>query len=151
MSDLKKDAQTMETSLFLQNLVKLIPVEIIALFAIIKGLIPVTASPTSIMVVFGALVVLVPFYVIFAMRVKSWTQVVLMTVAFPIWIIAIGGMPIPFNWFEPWMISVSLALFTLIPPMFYGSRIKPDELNTKSSTKLKKKIPLPIRSWREVE
>ena len=148
MADLKDETQAMETSLFLQNLVKLIPVEIIALFAIIKGLIPITASPTSIMVVFGVLVVLVPFYVIFAMRVKSWTQVVLMTVAFPIWIIAIGGMPIPFLWFEPWMISVSLALFTLIPPMFYGTRIEPEKVTASKSGKVK--VVEISKSWREI-
>jgi len=125
MSDLQKEAQRLESSLFLQNLVKLIPVEIIALFAVIKGLIPETASEVSVWIVFVILFVLVPFYVIFAMKVKKWDQIILMTLAFPIWTFAIGGVPgtLGIAWFEPWMMSVLLALFTLIPPMFYGQRL----------------------------
>lgn len=150
MSDVKKEAKNIETSLFLQNLVKLIPVEIIALFAIIKGLIPVTASPISVLIVFGLFVVLVPFYVIFAMKIKDWVQVMLMTVAFPVWIFAIGDLPVEFTWFEPWMISVGLALFTLIPPMFYGTRIKEPERVTTSNSKTKKVIQF-SKPWRAVK
>lgn len=153
--DVKKEARTIETTLFLQNLVKLIPVEIIALFAVVKGLIPVGAEPISVWVVFGVLTVLVPFYVVFAMGVKKWDQVVLMTVAFPIWAVAIGGLPelgVAVAWLEPWMLSVALALFTLIPPMFYGKRVEVDEIEEKFPEKKpstasvqRRKIP-----WRQV-
>ena len=130
MSDVKKEAQKVETTVFLQNLVKLIPVEIIALFAVVKGLIPVGAEAISVWVVFGVLAVLVPFYVIFAMKINKWDQVLLMSLAFPIWAVAIGGLPslgIDVAWLAPWMLSVALALFTLIPPMFYGKRVEIEE------------------------
>lgn len=150
-----------QPSQFLTNLVKLIPVEIIALFAIVKGLIPVTASVISVWVVFGILAVLVPFYAMFAMNVKKWDQVTLMTFAFPIWAVAIGGLPslgLSVTWLEPWMLSVALALFTLVPPMFYNTRIEtpiPEketedtgkEIRMSGTSSVKKQK---IKSWREI-
>jgi len=141
MSDINNDAQKFQIDLFLQNLVKLIPIEIIALFAIIKGMIPVTASPTAIWVFLGILTVMVPLYIIFAMRVTKISQIILMTLAFPIWVLAMGGFPVS-AFVEPWMLSVALALFTLVPPMFYGQRIPAKEMTTASQRK--------IKSWREV-
>ena len=156
MSDIKEQAKTIEAGIFLQNLVKLIPVEIIAIFAVIKGLIPVTAAPIAVWVVFGILTAMVPFYVIFAMKVVKWDQVILMTLAFPIWVIAIGGLPdiLAIAWYEPWMISVGLALFTLIPPMIYGTRVSNDEIDEKFPDKpiekTTNKIKSKVKSWREV-
>lgn len=140
MSDID-NAQKFQIDLFLQNLVKLIPIEIIALFAIIKGMIPVTANPVAIWVFLGILTLMVPLYIIFAMRVTKVSQIILMTLAFPIWVLAMGGFPTG-TFIEPWMLSVALALFTLIPPMFYGQRIPTEELTTASRGK--------VKSWREV-
>jgi len=147
MSDVNKEVQQFQMDLFLQNLVKLIPIEIIALFAIIKGLIPTTASTISVWVVLGVLVVLTPLYIVFAMKVNKVSQVILMTIALPIWILAIGGLPID-ALIEPWILSVALALFTLIPPMFYGQRIKVqnEPVNEFATNSSRKKI----KSWREV-
>lgn len=162
MSDMENKAKQVEASIFLQNLVKLIPVEIIALFAIINGFIPATANPTSVWIVLGLLTVIVPFYIVLAMGVTKWTQVVLMTVAFPIWVAAIGGFPaLPaVAWFEPWMVSVGLALFTLIPPMFYGKRVTPEEIENNLEVKPSKELDTAkaanlmaaanTKSWREV-
>lgn len=141
MSD-ANDAQNFQIDLFLQNLVKLIPIEIIALFAVIKGMIPATANPIAVWIFLSILVVLVPLYIIFAMKVSKVSQIVLMTLAFPVWILAIGGLPISTTFVEPWMVSVTLALFTLIPPMFYGQRISPEEQTIAAKRK--------IKSWREV-
>lgn len=156
-NNIQEQAREVQTSVFLKNLVKLIPVEIIALFAIIQGLIPATAAAASVWVVFGLLTLLVPFYVIFAMKVKKWDQVLLMTIAFPIWAIAIGGLPplgLVVAWFEPWMVSVALALFTLVPPMFYGQRISENELEEKfpqSAPELTTQLRAQeIKSWREI-
>ena len=145
--EMKNEAKSLQTNMFLQNLIKLIPVEIIALFAVIKGLIPETADPIAVWVVFGVMFLLVPFYVIFAMKVHKWDQVILMTFAFPIWTIAIGGMPaagVAIAWLEPWMMSVALALFTLIPPMFYGHRIEPEK------TVVFDKETNSLKPWREI-
>jgi hypothetical protein len=150
MSDIPDKAKGVQTEIFLENLVKLIPVEIIALWAIISGLIPASASITSIWVVFGALTLLVPFYVIFAMKIKKIDQIVLMTLAFPIWILAMGGLPVTviFTWFEPWMMSVILALFTLVPPMFYGKRVEVIQIPEPGITASIAQNSLP---WRQVK
>ena len=148
MSDELNPANEIQTTMFLQNLVKLIPVEIVALWAIISGFIPVTASTISVWIIFGALTLLVPFYVIFAMKVKKISQIVLMTLAFPIWVFAIGGLP-GISWFEPWMISVALALFTLVPPMFYGERVEVEK-TTDSKSKITGLKIKQVKSWRQV-
>lgn len=150
MSDIKKQAKSFETSMFLQNLVKLIPVEIMALFAVVNGLIPTTANPIAVWIVLGLLTILVPFYVIFAMKVKKWTQVILMTAAFPVWVIAMGGLPVTtvIGWYEPWMISVGLALYTLIPPMIYGYRVSEEKILRKDT--VTETGMMTVQSWREV-
>lgn len=154
MSNLENEAQSLQTSLFLQNVVKLIPVEIIALFAIIQGFIPTDANPISVWIVLGVLTVMVPFYVTFAMRVKKIDQIILMTIAFPIWVIAIGGLPAAslIAWFEPWMVSVALALFTLVPPMIYGERasVKDIENSGGAMSDVSTSSKSSIKSWREV-
>lgn len=152
MSDeIKNSAQQLQTSVFLQNLVKLIPVEIVALWAIISGFIPATATALSVWIVFGALIVLVPFYIIFAMGVRKWDQVILMTIAFPIWVFAVGGIPaLGLFWLEPWMISVALALFTFIPPMFYGKRVEMEEPTTATKSTKVKSITQYV-PWRQIK
>lgn len=154
MSDMKDQAKSLETSMFLQNLVKLIPVEIMALFAVVNGLIPTTADPIAIWIVLGILTVLVPFYTIFAMKVKKWTQIVLTTIAFPIWIVAMGGLPVTMalGWYEPWMMSVGLALYTLIPPMIYGYRVPVEEVEDKAKVTEPTTAAgvIEAKSWREV-
>lgn len=150
MSDIKNNTKIIDTSLFLQNLVKLIPVEIIAIFTIIKGIIPITASPISILIIFGILLVLIPFYAVFAMKIKKAPQVILMTVVFPIWILALGGLPIveTISWYQPWIMSVGLALFTLIPPMFYGRRLEAAKRSTAATSS--KMTAVEDKCWREI-
>lgn len=150
MSDMKDQAKSLETSMFLQNLVKLIPVEIMALFAVVNGLIPTTADPVAIWVVLGALTLLVPFYTIFAMKVKKVTQIILTTIAFPVWVIAMGGLPVTMavGWYEPWMMSAGLALWTIIPPMIYGYRVPTSEVEDTEPTTAAGMVT--DKSWREV-
>ena len=157
MSDVKKQAKVLETSVFLQNVVKLIPVEIMAIYAVINGLIPATADPMAIVVVLGILTIIVAFYAIFAMKIKNIIQIILMTIAFPIWIIAIGGFPvgISITWYEPWMMSVGLSLYTLIPPIIYGYRMAENDIinpalpkeDVKSTTETG---AVYVKSWREI-
>ena len=154
MSDVKNEVKKIETAVLLQNIVKLVPVEIIALFAIIKGIIPVGTDPVAVWVTFTILAVLVPLYVVFAMKVKNVSQVILMTLAFPIWVFALGGLPLEtLTWYAPWMMSVGLALFTLIPPMFYGQRVSVEDVVATApvvGTASKTESVVPAKSWREV-
>jgi len=155
MSDVKNQAQKLELSVFVQNLVKLVPIEFVAMFAVIKGIIPAGTDPVAVWVVFAILAVLVPFYFIFAMKVGDFGQIILTTLAFPIWVFTVGGLPLEaLTWYAPWMTSVALALFTLVPPMFLGQRIAVDEINklnpTPESTASKTDSAARVKSWRQI-
>ena len=130
---------------FLTNLVKLIPAEIVALYAVVQTFIPMTLVAHLFLAV--PLVVLCPLYLLYAMKVKKIDQVVITTVAFVVWIFALGG---PFKFisgYAPWMAGIALAVFTLIPPIIYGKRLPHPEPDT--AAKPGKDIKM-VKSWREI-
>ncbi len=147
MSDTQNDVKKFQVSVFIQNLIKLVPTEFIVLWGIIVGLIPTTAPALASWIVLGAITLLIPFYLIFSMKVKDVGQIILTTLAFPLWSMMIGGAPaMSLTWFEPWMVSVGIAIFTFIPPMFYGKRVNPEEIPGSVPTTATR-TP---KSWREV-
>jgi hypothetical protein len=143
MSDLNKEAARASTQLFIQNLVKLIPAEILALYIVVKGFIPVDANAISAWIVIGLFIVLVPFYLVFAAKVKNFGQVALMTVSTVGWMFALGGAPFDtITWLQPWMFSAIMAVLTLAPPIFMGQRLEaPAALSTAAGAP---------KGWREV-
>lgn len=139
------------TQKFLENLVKLIPAEVIALYAVISGFVP--ADLTGQLFITIPLFVMTPFYMYFAMGVRKISQVVLSTFAFLVWMFAIGGPFIYFTWYESWMGAALLAFYTLIPPMFYGTRLPAYEGENEGLYDEKltaKKIVESPKSWREI-
>lgn len=146
MSDI---VQTDRTRKFLENLVKLIPAEIVALYAVISGFVP--ADLTGQLFITIPLFLLTPFYMYFAMGIHKISQVALSTVAFVVWLFAIGGPFVFFGWYESWMGAALLAFYTLVPPMFYGTRLpayegENDGLYDKKLTDSK----MTLKSWREI-
>jgi len=131
----------MKSPKYLENLTKLIPVEIVGAFILLRNSIPQDTPSITIWALLIILLILDPLYILFAMRVKNISQILLMTLAFPIWIMCIGGIPIStLTWFEPWMGTIALVLFTLIPPMFYGQKVPPNK--KVSATLFQSKKPL---------
>lgn len=137
------------TQKFLENLVKLIPAEIIALYAVLSGFVP--EDLTGQLFITIPLFVFTPFYMYLAMKVQKISQIVISTIAFAVWLFAIGGPFAYFAWYEPWMGGALLALYTLIPPMAYQKRLPAyegenqglyDEKLTASKAE--------IKSWREI-
>jgi hypothetical protein len=61
--------------------------------------------------------VFVPLYFVFATtrdkRGVLWPQVVLASLAFPVWVFAIGGPFKSFSWYEGWIASITLAFVTV--------------------------------------
>lgn len=133
-------------NVFLTNLVKLIPAEIVALYAVIQTFVPATL--TAHLFISVPLMVLTPLYMYFAMGVKKVDQIILTSVAYVIWVFALGGPFVFINGYEPWMAGVALALFTLVPPIIYGYRVPAEEITT--AAKSGKKSKGPIKSWREI-
>jgi hypothetical protein len=109
---------------YLGRLLKYIPAEIVGLYLATSRAIPPepgphgTRPPTAMWVVFALNVVLVPIYFRFATtrdkKKQLWPQVILGSIAFPIWVFAIGG---PFEslcWYKGWIASITLTFTTVV-------------------------------------
>jgi hypothetical protein len=123
--------------LFLTNLFKLIPLELIALYVFVKSLIPITADPIPVFIILGAFVVLVPVYLVLAAGIKDVLQVIVNTVAMIVYIVALGipGKGIPGVGIEPWMISAAMAVLLLVPPIIAGHRLDTKDIPVVSAFK----------------
>ena len=117
-----------QTDAYLERLLKLIPAETVTVYVFIDGILRsalggaanLSKLRTILWIVFAAVAVGNLFYLKKA-KVTAFTQYLVMTAAFVVWIISLGG---PFNlysWYQPFIGSVVLALFTfLIAPVYRG-------------------------------
>ena len=109
---------------FKDRLVKLIPSEIITAYVTIQGLISgyvgAGNKETLMWIVFGALFVLTPVYLYFITDVRKWGQIIFTSIAFVIWVIAVGS-PITtiLDFPSVFIGSVLLVIYTLLIPFFY--------------------------------
>ena len=111
---------------YLGRLVKYIPAEIVGLYLTLTGIVPKTPSNIDLKVlwcIFGACAVLTPLYLYFSTRHPTdgrgplLIQIILGTVAFPCWALAIGGnMWSGFGWYKalPYLPSLLLAFVTVV-------------------------------------
>lgn len=109
---------------FKDRLVKLIPSEIVTAYVTIQGLISGYAGAGNkeklMWIVFGALFLLTPVYLYFITEVRKWGQIIFTSIAFVIWVIAIGS-PITsiLDFPSVFIGSVLLVVYTLLIPFFY--------------------------------
>lgn len=111
---------------FLRAILKLIPSEVVAVSVFLQGILPERLIPH--LVVSGLLLLITPFYLRYAVGVSYRPQLVLASISLLVWMVAMGSGPLRFlraPWYEPWYGSVLLALWTLIPPMFFYRRKPP--------------------------
>jgi hypothetical protein len=105
---------------FLGRLVKYIPAEVIGLYIACRGVIPKDASVTPYWVVATLSWIFVPIYMWFATSRRGQSplkiQILLATLAFPIWIFAIGGLPVEdLHWYQGHRYVASIVLmFTTV-------------------------------------
>jgi hypothetical protein len=106
------------------KLVKLIPAEIVAAYITIHGLVINSAEnnkDTLLWIVFGFLVFLTPAYLHKLMKVTAWKQIIFTTIAFVIWVTAIGGpFQFIFGFDAKFLGSIMLILYTLLIPLVYA-------------------------------
>jgi hypothetical protein len=106
---------------YLGALLKLIPSEVIAVNIFLQGVIPADALLVKLVVSF-ALIVITPFYLRFAMRVESLTQLLVSAVSAIVWFYSLGNLETSYLWgfklYQPLFGSIALALWSLFPPMF---------------------------------
>jgi hypothetical protein len=115
---------------YMEALGKLIPPEIVAAFLAIDGIVRGSkgVSIATYWVVSAMLVILCAWWVKRTSTIKSlptaWRQIIASTIAFCIWVYAIGG---PFqyaelSWYSPSLGGILAILSTLIAPLVLGSR-----------------------------
>ena len=112
---------------FASALVKYIPAEIVAAFVFINGVMGSTAKPAiwAYWVVFALLLILTPLYLLRVTKEPNKppavAQIVVSTIAFAIWVFAIGGPFGQYTWYASWYGAVLLALYTMVIPIILGS------------------------------
>jgi hypothetical protein len=107
---------------YVERLIKLIPSEIIAVFLILQGLVPVEERQSGLIVIAGFLFVLIPFYLWYTMRVRSIPQIIISTISFPVWVYLIYGEVMFPATYESWVAAILMAVWVVVLPMFYSSR-----------------------------
>jgi len=110
---------------YLDRLLKLIPGETVALYLFLQGVLNsgLADNPGQFSIwLWSTVVILAVGNVLYLRRFQNITdptQIVILTVAFFIWLFAIGGPFALFGWYQPFMGSVVLGLFTFFIPMVY--------------------------------
>jgi hypothetical protein len=106
--------------------VKYIPAEIVAVFVAIDGVLKAASNvlPSFYWLMFVVLLGLTALYTWRFTAVKglppAYVQIVISTVAFAVWVFALGG-PFRFlEWYNPVYGSALLMVYTLVPPLVIG-------------------------------
>ncbi len=127
---------------FLEKLLKLIPVEIVLVYATLVSFIPEEFYPH--LIIFLVLLLITPLYLRYALDVNNYSQIIVSTLSFVIWVFYLGG-PFTFcNWYAQWIAGTILIVFSLIPPMILKSSAQ-SVLNDKESHSTDS-----VKSWREI-
>ncbi len=109
---------------YLDRLLKLIPGETVAAYLFVVGVIQTAlkAQPSALglwlWIVFAVIGVGNFFYWKRA-KVTDPAQYVLLTLAYAVWVFTIGGPFATTGWYQPFMGSVILGMFTFLAPQFY--------------------------------
>lgn len=111
---------------FKDRLVKLIPSEIVTAYITIQGLIiGYNGNNKSLytIIAFCFLLILTPFYLKVVSQVTKIGQIVFTTIAFVIWVLAMGGFKLMFpsygEVFSEFLGSIVLIIYTLMIPLVY--------------------------------
>ncbi len=127
---------------FLEKLLKLIPVEIVLVYATLVSFIPEEFYPH--LIIFLVLLLITPLYLRYALNVNNYSQIIVSTLSFVIWVFYLGGPFTFFNWYAHWIAGTILIVFSLIPPMILKSSAKSLIKNRESHNSGS------VKSWREI-
>jgi len=111
---------TPEIDSYISRLFKYIPAEVVALYLLLDGLVGASGHPQSFLmqlVIFIALIIGTPLYLWRMQKVdakKKPIQLVLSTVAFILWVLAIGGIFTYFGWYDPLWGAILVPIYTFL-------------------------------------
>jgi hypothetical protein len=106
---------------YLSRVLKYIPAEIVALYVSAGGVVP-KDHPHKFVILWTILIlcgIATPIYMfVFARdevtKKPIWKQIVVATIAFPVWAFALGGPFIDLAWYEPFIGSLVLMFVTFV-------------------------------------
>lgn len=109
---------------YLDRLLKLLPAETVAAYLFVDGVVKTALKDQPdalrlwLWIVFGIIAL---GNVLYWRKsgVKDTLQFVLLTLAFAVWVFTIGGPFAQVAWYQPFMGSVILGLFTFLVPLIY--------------------------------
>lgn len=111
-------AINVQTDDYAKILLKLIPSEIIAAYVTVAGLIP-AGNTIWLWGITAVLLILVTPYLRKFQEVTDPLHYAVSSISFVVWVFAIGGPFSTMSWYQSWMGSIVLILWTLIPPLFF--------------------------------
>jgi hypothetical protein len=96
------------------RLIKYIPAEVVTIYVFVDGIIKNSSSSDSLLLwlTFGIILALTPLYLWRVQKVKKWTQIVICTLSFAVWVFSLGGPFALLGWYEALYGAVLLPLFT---------------------------------------
>ena len=120
---------TPEVDNYRDRILKYIPAESVALYLTLQGIVVSSvegpAQNTWLWFALGIGIIGTPLYLWRGQRVSKRMQLAVSTAAFGVWVFALGGAFASLSWYEPFIGSLSLVIFTFFAPL-----ISPDVLST---------------------
>jgi hypothetical protein len=111
--------QTADT--YTDRLLKLIPAESVALYLTLQGIVSSSvegrALDSWLWAAFGIGIIGTPLYLWRVQQVSKRAQLAVSTAAFGVWVFALGGAFASLPWYEPFLGSVLLVVFTFFVPL----------------------------------
>lgn len=112
---------------YLDRLIKYIPAEIVALYLGASNVVPQTDRNrhAALWIIAGLAAACTPVYIYFTTRKKGaptlWSQIVISSIAFPVWVYAIGGpFEATFSWYkdERWIGAIVIMFGTFLAGVY---------------------------------
>jgi hypothetical protein len=111
---------------YLDRLVKYIPAEIIALYLGASNVVPTQDADyhLALWTIAGLTTIATPIYMYFATREEGqptlWSQIAISSLAFPVWVFAIGGPFESFDWYaqKRWIAAIVITFATFIAGIY---------------------------------
>jgi hypothetical protein len=115
---------------YVDRLLKYIPAESVALYLTLQGIILSGTAEASnlnawLWFILGVGLIGTAVYQWRVLKIGKVVQLALSTAAFGVWVFALGGAFASLPWYEPFIGSLALVIFTFFAPL-----ISPDVLNT---------------------
>jgi hypothetical protein len=128
----REEALSQTADYYADRLLKYIPVESIALYLTLQGIVlsgvEAPALNSWLWFIFGIGIIGTPLYLWRIQQVSKRIQLAVSTAAFGVWVFALGGAFASLSWYEPFLGSLMLLLFTFSVPL-----ISPDVLSSEEA------------------